>query len=162
MMQVYINAMENSKGFNKIQYVVAKGLDILCCSYGKRLLNYLKDGYEIKDKFHNGISECSWRLDDPNIIDCVMKIANCQLDYDFLYIHTQEFYKQNISETVYMYFDVWNKNHPTTVYVTPKSVYDPEYEKGQENARKILDMLFIWNVKQDKESVIELLEKELC
>lgn len=162
MMQVYVNAMENSKGFHKTQYVVEKGLDVFCCSYGKELLSYLKDGYEIKDKFHNGISERSWRVDDPNIIDCVMKIAECHLDYDFLYIHTQEYYKNNIPETIYMYFDVWKKNHPTTIYITPKSVYDPEYKKGQETARLILDMLFIWNVKQDKESVMNLLEKELC
>lgn len=162
MMQVYINAMECSKGFNKTQYVIAKGLDIFYCSYGKELLSYLKDGYEIKDKFNNGISERKWRVDDPNIIDCILKIAGCNLEYDFLYINTQEFYEHNVSETVYMYFDVWNKNHPTTVYITLKSIYDPEYIKGQKNARSILDMLFIWNVKQDKDSIIDLLEKEQC
>lgn len=54
MIQIYDDAIDISKAGSS-RFIIIKGLDMILCDKGKSLLKYLKEGYELKSIFSNGI-----------------------------------------------------------------------------------------------------------
>lgn len=182
MMSVYRGAIDASAK-DSTQYIVERSLDICRTSDLKSVINYLTGGWELKGVCHNGTLYENWRISaaqckaDPYVYAVYQRICSIvgidiALDnLHFMRISTQEYYDCADNVTVYMMVEVWQIDNakPTTIYLTPKSRIittpdgtkdNPFFDKGQEKAKSVLELLMVNSIKQDKEGLIKELRIE--
>lgn len=163
MMQIYDDALDASREGNT-KYVLSKSLDMTMCEYGKGLLKYLKDGWDIKGRFHNGTGYETYIIEnvgnDTAKIKSVMKTIG-----EITGVEPPERYAVILS--FQMFYDKSNKLEGLNLNVDT-------LEKGStkaadkfyfvdNDAEKIRDLLInILFVKQDKRGLIIRLEKEFA
>lgn len=166
-MSIYTEAVRMSrKGCP--QYIVSKSLFTVLVRDKASLLEFLKDGYTLQGKYVNGVCESSWRVDDKAVLEGIADICDLKTlsEAQFIQVETQDFYDATDSavEQTVMYLVIWKYGQKAETYwVTVKDpVSKPElFAALQENAKRIRDLLFIRGIKQDSESMIRMLEKEL-
>lgn len=160
MKQIYIDAIEESKVAD-IQYVLSKGLDMICVSDEKRLLEYLKDGWEIIVKYNNGVGYYDYKTTDKKQIAIVKGVIEKELfgfeikSASTVTISFQEFYEP-----------ITYKLEEIRAFVTFFNTVDGklEYEDFrffEDKAKRIKDLIFNLNMKQNKAKVIDLIEKKI-
>lgn len=153
MMQVYTDAIHESKSGSP-QYVLKKSLDICRTNDQEKVAEFLREGYRIDAKCVNGDLEQRWTLHSNSESDreiralaALSKILGLRKQRELIVISTQEFYDWRFEpEFVRLSISLWDciPGKPDTIQITPLDrIADPEaFLKGQETARKILDVLY--------------------
>ena len=163
MMQIYDDALDASREGNT-KYVLSKGLYMTMCEYGKGLLKYLKDGWDIQGRFHNGTGYESYIIEntgnDTVKIKAVMKIIG-----EMTGVKPPERYAVILS--FQMFYDKSNKLEGINLTVeTLKKGSTQAADKFyfiDDDAEKIRDLLInLLFVKQDRPGLIIRLEKEFA
>lgn len=160
MMQIHVNAIEKSR-VGDIQYVLRKSLDMACVSEEKRLLEYLKDGWEIAGKYNNGVGYDSYRTTDEREIFCIKNFIEKELlgfeieSASSVTISFQEFFAP-----------ITCKSKEVRGFITFYNTVDGKLEHENfrfydDNANRIKDLIFGLNMEQDKATVIDLIEKKM-
>lgn len=171
MMQVYLDALSASKS-GKPQYVLKKSLDVFRTSDEPFVISALRSGYTAT-KVISGVMERTWRITKTvkdGALDKArywqfLNAAGLSMDYAVLRICTQEFFTTSGEpEAVWMYLDAWKTGNqkPETIWITPKGkTADPiGYMAGQQAAKTLLDLLEVWSIRQDSNSLLRTLEKK--
>ena len=174
MMNVYLGAINDSK-VGADQYVLEKSLDIFRTHDEKSVVDHLSNGWELKGVCHNGVLESDWWLSayqiEHNSIVRTMHQRICDIigcntvdKGRSMRIATQEYFDDEDRETVYMTIELWAEGNskPDIYDVTPKSrvAGKREFEVGQEKAMRILDLLTLYGIKQDKDGLARRLRTE--
>lgn len=175
MMNVYLGAINDSK-VGADQYVLEKSLDIFRTHDEKSVVDYLSNGWELKGVCHNGVLYSDWWLSayqiEHNSTVRVMHQRICDLvgcntvdkARRSMRITTQEYFDKEDRETIYMAIELWSEGNgkPDIFDVTPKSrIADKQkFEAGQEKAMRILDLLTLYGIKQDKDGLVRRLRAE--
>lgn len=170
LMTVYQGAIDASRKGNP-QYVIERSLDIFRTDDKKHALYYLTGGWDIRAVCVNGVLKETWKFsvlhEKAKYYDAYQRIAellNLPKDKCVATIHAQRFYDYaGKLEAVWMYVDVWklNAKKPDTVWITPKDRLADKaaFERGQKKAQSVYDAIFMFGVKQDKESLIRQLQR---
>lgn len=159
MMQIHIDAIRKSE-VTETQYVLQKSLDMICVSDKKELLTYLKDGWEIVGKYHNGVGDDNYK-------------TNSEIEIASIKSLIEEFFGFKINPVTSVSISFREHFEPITyetqelkAYITFFRIVDGELDHenlhfNTENAKRIRDLIFILNMKQDKETVINFIEKQM-
>lgn len=161
MMQIYVNAIQKSRVAD-IQYVLSKSLDMACVSDEKKLLEYLKDGWEITGKYNNGTGYDNYKTTDENEIQCIKNFIEKELlgfeikSASTVTISFQEFFAP-----------ITCQSEEVRCFVTFYNTVDEKFEHEDfrfygDNAKRVKDIVFGLNMKQDKATVIDLIEKKMA
>lgn len=156
MMQVYIDAIEASRTGNT-QYVLSKGLDIVRVYDKKALYSLLKEGYEIRGIYHNGVGEYDYTIASSNEISIIKDFLSSALDINFgpfdkVSIRFQEFFEPIAYKREELKCFV-------TLFVNKNSSFT--YENlvlKEETASKLQNLLFRLGCKQESSQLIKLLK----
>lgn len=175
MMNVYLGAINDSK-VGSSQYVLEKSLDIFRTHDPKSVVDHLSNGWELKGICHNGVLYSDWRISAYQIEHNTIVRATYQRICDIIgynavdkvrksmRVSTQEHFDNKDRETVYMTIELWSEGNgkPDIFDVTPKSrIADKQkFEAGQEKAMRILDLLTLYGIKQDKDGLVRRLRAE--
>lgn len=160
MMQIHIDAIQKSRVAD-IQYVLRKSLDMVCVSDEKQLLEYLKDGWEIAGKYNNGAGYDNFKTTDEKEIWCIKNFIEKELlgfevkSASTVTVSFQEFFAP-----------ITCKSEEVRVFITFYNVIDGKLEHEDfrfygDNAKRVRDIIFCLNMKQDKATVIDLIEKKM-
>lgn len=161
MMQIHIDAIQKSRVAD-IQYVLRKSLDMACVSDEKQLLEYLKDGWEITGKYNNGTGYDNYKTTDEKEIQCIKNFIEKELlgfeikSASTVTISFQEFF-----------VPITCQSEEVRCFVTFYNTIDGKLEHEDfrfygDNAKRIKDIVFGLNMKQDKATVIDLIEKKMA
>ena len=156
MMQVYIDAIEASRTGNT-QYVLNKGLDIVRVYDKKALYSLLKEGYEIKGIYHNGIGEYDYTIASSKEIGIIKDFLSSALDinfgpFDIVSISFQEFFEPFTCKREELKCFV-------TLFVNKNSSFTHEnLVLKEEAASKLQSLLFRLGCKQESSKLIKLLK----
>lgn len=173
-MPVYSGALHDSQRNNKKQFVIERGLDIFRTDDVKRALYFLCGGWNIKAVCENGVLKSQWLLDLTSD-DFIQKYPTSLRIADLLELLPDE--ERYITIKTHEFFDHFNRPERLMMWVekreTPYSKAEciqitPEnegenlekFKAGQKKAQMILDILTVSGIKQDKDSLIRLLQKE--
>lgn len=159
MMQIHIDAIQKSRVAD-VQYVLKKSLDMVCVSDEKQLLEYLKDGWEIAGKYNNGAGDDNYKTTDEKEIWCIKNFIEKELlgfeikSASTVTVSFQEFFEP-----------ITCKPEEIRAFITFYNVIDGKLEHEDfrfydDNAKRIRDIIFGLNMKQDKATVIDLIEKK--
>lgn len=161
MMQIHMDAIQKSM-VAETQYVLRKSLDMACVSDKKELLKFLKDGWEIVGKYHNGVGDYDYKTASK------MEIASIKslIEKEFFGFEINPATTVTISFREY-FSPITYESEELNVYITFYNEFDGklEYEKFHfqtGKAERVRDLLFILNMKQDKATVIHLIEKKMA
>ena len=160
MMQIHIDAIQKSRVAD-IQYVLRKSLDMACVSNEKQLLEYLKDGWEIDGKYNNGDGYDDFKTTDEREIYCIKNFIEKELlgfevkSASTVTVSFQEFFAPITCES-----------EEVRAFITFYNVIDGKLEHEDfrfygDNAKRVRDFVFGLNMKQDKATVIDLIEKKM-
>lgn len=160
MMQIHIDAIQKSRVAD-VQYVLRKSLDMACVSDEKELLEYLKDGWEIARKYNNGAGYDNYKTTDEKEIWCIKNFIEKELlgfeikSASTVTISFQEFFAP-----------VTCQSEEVRAFITFYNVVDGKLEHEDfrfygDNAKGVKDIVFGLNMRQDKETVIDLIEKKI-
>lgn len=163
MMQIYDDALDASRESNT-KYVLSKSLDMTMCEYGKGLLKYLKDGWDIKGRFHNGTGYESYIIENvgkdaakiKSVIKTIGEMTGVEPPERYAVILSfQMFYnKSNKLEGINLNVETLEKGSTQA---------EDKFYFVDDDAEKIRDLLInILFVKQDKRGLIIRLEKEFA
>lgn len=159
MNDIYVNAILRSR-INDTQYVIEKSLDLLLVDNKINLLNYLKNGWNIKGKYHNGVGYYSYRIDDEATIGVLSNYLKskhkiyCTSVITTIYFSFQEFFDRSAkSEGMNVDVTIWN---------TSKKRHT-NYRLENEQAKDIYDFIVSCglcglNISQDKYMLIREIE----
>lgn len=161
MMQIYVDAIQKSR-VEDIQYVLSKSLDIACVSDEKKLLEYLKDGWEIAGKYNNGTCYEDYKTTDEREIQCIKNFIEKELlgfeikSASTVTVSFQEFFAP-----------ITCQSEEVRCFVTFYNTIDGKLEHEDfrfygDNAKRVKDIVFNLNMKQDKATVIDLIEKKMA
>lgn len=169
MMQVYSGAIQDSKTGPK-QYIFERSLDIIRTNNSNTAIDKLVDGWSLKGVCINGVLYSAWYISaaekahSPIIASIYQRICDIvgfapPASRDrAMRITTQEYFDSTDRDTVYMNVELWgaNDSKPEIFNVTPKDriANKKEFESGQEMAMRILDLLALYGIKQDGESLL--------
>ena len=165
-MQIFVNAIEKSRT-DSTQYVLFKSLDMLHVSDKRALLELLQDGWQIMGEYHNGVGYERYRLTSTfqttsvnhYIHEAILNKRQRNYCVDMIYLCFQEFFQpktcksEGINVNIHFYKKIETKNGTKTIRE------DMRFE--DESARKVKDFLITCRCKQDNDTLIDLLEKEL-
>ena len=160
MMQTHIDAIQKSRVAD-IQYVLRKSLDMVCVSDEKQLLEYLKDGWEIAGKYNNGARYDNFKTTNEREISCIKNFIEKELlgfeikSASTVTISFQEFFEP-----------ITCKSEEVRAFITFYNTIDGKLEHedfrfNAENAKRIRDIISVLHMKQDKTTVIDLIEKKM-
>lgn len=158
MMNIYVNAILGSRT-GKTRYVIEKGLDLLLIDNKRNLLEYLKNGWNIKGKYHNGVGYYSYRIDDEAIISILSNYLKskhkiyCTSVITTIYFSFQEFFDRSAkSEGMNVDVTIWN---------TSKKRHT-NYRLENEQAKDIHDFIVSCglNIPQYKANLIHEIETD--
>lgn len=156
MMQVYIDAIEASRTGNT-QYVLNKGLDIVRVYDKKALYSLLKEGYEIRGIYHNGVGEYDYTIASIKEIGIIKDFLSSALDinfgpFDIVSIRFQEFFEPIICKREELKCFV-------TLFVNKDNSFAHEnLVLKEETASKLQSLLFRLGCKQESSQLIRLLK----
>jgi len=162
---LYAHALDMSKEQSEVKYVLFNSLHIVYVYDKSELLAFLKDGYNILACFNNGVEESTWNVTDTPVVPGICKI----LKHDILskkptsvIVNEQKFYDDDYELNCrYMYIDIFYSDGTSeTFHVTEKNTQSPLFPEGQRKAEDIHGYIMHFNIKQDKESIIKLLERQ--
>ena len=160
MIQIHIDAIEKSRVAD-IQYVLRKSLDMVCISDEKQLLEYLKDGWEITAKYNNGVGYDNFKTTDEKEIWCIKNFIEKELlgfevkSASTVTVSFQEFFEP-----------ITCKSEEVRAFITFYNAIDGKLEHEDfrfygDNAKRVRDIIFGLNMKQDKVTVIDFIEKKM-
>lgn len=160
MMQIHIDAIQKSRVAD-IQYVLRKSLDMACVSDEKQLLEHLKDGWEIAGKYNNGTGYDNFKTTDEKEIWCIKNFIEKELlgfevkSASTVTVSFQEFFAP-----------ITCKSEEVRAFITFYNVIDGKLEHEDfrfygDNIKRVRDIIFGLNMKQDKATVIDLIEKKM-
>ena len=160
MMQIHIDAIQKSRVAD-IQYVLSKSLDMACVSDEKQLLAYLKDGWEIAGKYNKGAGYDTFKTTDEKEIWCIKNFIEKELlgfevkSASTVTVSFQEFFAP-----------ITCQSEEVRAFITFYNVIDGKLEHEDfrfygDNAKRVRDIIFGLNMKQDKATVIDLIEKKM-
>lgn len=161
MMQIYVDAIQKSR-VSDIQYVLSKSLDMACVSDEKKLLEYLKDGWEITGKYNNGTGYENYKTTDEMEIQCIRNFIEKELlgfeikSASTVTVSFQEFFAPVTcqSEEVRAFITFYNT-------IDGKLEHEDFHFYG-DNVKRVKDIIFGLDMKQDKATVIDLIEKKMA
>lgn len=175
MMNVYYGALWDSRNGGKPQFVIERGLSIFRTTDIKNALYFLAGGWDIKAVCRDGVMEYQWLLNLTSdkfvkTYPACLRIADLlgflpdesgyitikvYEFFNYVYAGKRERLLMSVEKRKTMY------SEPERILVTPElEKHNPEpYKIGQEKAEKILDILLLSGIKQDKDSLIRLLQK---
>lgn len=160
MMQIHIDAIQKSR-VAEVQYVLRKSLDMACVSDEKQLLEYLKDGWEIAGKYNNGTGYDNFKTTDEKEIWCIKNFIEKELlgfevkAASTVTVSFQEFFAP-----------ITCQSEEVRAFITFYNTVDGKLEHEDfrfygDNAKRVRDIVFGLNMKQDKATVIDLIEKKM-
>lgn len=160
MIQIHIDAIEKSRVAD-IQYVLRKSLDMVCISDEKQLLEYLKGGWEIAAKYNNGVGYDNFKTTDEKEIWCIKNFIEKELlgfevrSASTVTVSFQEFFEP-----------ITCKSEEVRAFITFYNAIDGKLEHEDfrfygDNAKRVRDIVFGLNMKQNKVTVIDLIEKKM-
>lgn len=160
MNQIFTNAIENSR-VGKPEYVLSKSLYMVRTNNEKRVIQYLKDGYQLRGKFVNGVGEYTYRVSDSSYIPVIKSFIETELlgleiidTVDIIIADFQEFFEPITCrrEELRLSVQFWKNGESKPVIVRFTG----------ENAEKAMTFLLCCcgNMKQDGTSLLNLLEKK--
>lgn len=160
MMQIHIDAIQKSR-VAEVQYVLSKSLDMAYISDEKRLLKYLKDGWEIAGKYNNGVGYDNYKTTDEREIFCIKNFIEKELlgfeikPASAITVSFQEFFAPITckSEEIRGFITFYN--------TVNRKLEHENFRFYGDNAKRIKDLIFGLNMKQDKAAVIDLIEKKM-
>lgn len=154
MNDLHVHALEESKNIGK-RFVIYKSLHEMRVGEDS-IYEHLKDGYEIRSVCVNGEMHNTWKIEDKNIIRSLEHILEMKLECNFLFVKTQEFFDALYkSEGVKMWIELWkNEQKPETIILHERD------DKTQAKIKKILDIIFIRNLKQYKDDILRFYERK--
>ena len=166
MMQIFVNAIEKSRTDNT-QYVLFKSLDMLCVSDKRKLLELLKDGWQMMGEYHNGVGYEKYYITDSSVVKSFENYLN-----DKVFKHPTKSDVIHNANTVYIHFQIYyepitckieGSNVGITFFQHNGNQCVPEYFRieNSENVELIKRFLNVFGVKQDNDSLIDLFEKEM-
>ncbi len=158
-MKIHIDAIEKSRVAD-IQYVLKKNTDTACISDKKQLLTLLKDGWDIVGKYNNGAGYDNYKTTDEKEISCIKSFIEKELlgfeikSASTVTISFQEFFEPVTCES-----------EDLRAFIVFHHIVNGKFEHegfrfNGENAKKVRDVVLGLNMKQDKATVIDLLEKK--
>ena len=159
-MQIHIDAIQKSR-VEDVQYVLRKSLDMACVSDEKQLLEYLKDGWEIAGKYNNGTGYDNFKTTDKKEIWCIKNFIEKELlgfevkSASTVTVSLQEFFAP-----------ITCQSEEVRAFITFYNTVDGKLEHEDfrfygDNAKRVRDIVFGLNMKQDKATVIDLIEKKM-
>lgn len=160
MTQIYTYAIENSR-VGKPEYVLSKSLHMVRTNNENRVMMYLKDGYQLRGKFVNGVGEYTYRVSNSPFIPKIKSFIETELlgfeiigTVDVIIADFQEFFEPITCrrEELRLSVQFWKngESKPEIVRFTG------------ENAEKVRTFLLYncGNMEQDGTSLLNLLEKK--
>lgn len=167
MMQIHIDAIQKSR-VAETQYVLSKSLDMVCISNEKQLLEYLKDGWEIVGKYHNGVGEYNYKVSSKNDVDFnifVIDSIKGFIEKELLGFEIKPATAVTISFQEF-FAPVTCQSEEVRAFITFYNTVDGKLEHedfrfNTENAKRIRDIISVLHMKQDKATVIDLIEKKM-
>lgn len=157
MNDIYVNAILKSQT-KDTQYVIEKSFDLLLVDNKIDLLNYLKNGWNIKGKYHNGSGCYKYIIKDKTVIDILFhyletktKLYNNFTVTDII-LNFQEYFDRNAnSEGINVDITIWN---------TPNKKYQHYRLDNTNTVRDILGFITSCslNISQDKHMLIREIE----
>ena len=165
-MQIFVNAIEKSRTDNT-QYVLFKSLDMLCVSDKRKLLELLKDGWQMMGEYHNGIGYEKYYITDSSVVKSFENYLNDKVfkrntksdvihNANTVYINFQFYY-----EPITCKVDGSNANITFFQHKGNQCIHEHFRIENNENIELIKRFLNVFSVKQDNDTLIDLLEKEL-
>ena len=160
MMQIHVDAIKASLR-GKTQYVLSKSLDMVRVSDLETLLDYLKSGWDIVEKYHNGDGEENYKTTSESEIDRIKYVIENLTGFEIKPATTV-----TVSFTEY-FEDVTCKPEKLVAEAIFFNIVDEKlehenYRFEDDEAKKIRDvMVHILGMRQDKSAIISLLEKQL-
>lgn len=155
-MQIYADAMSASR-VGDIQYVLQNSLQMERTCNKERVLELLESGWNITGKFNNGAGYENYKIENETHIDILINFLNNKFECPtsktkIIILSFQEFYNYDYqSEGMNVDITFWNEQ-----------MQHDNLRLDGERAKDIRDFLVLHLfVKQDKDSLIDLLEKEL-
>lgn len=154
MNDLHVHALEESKNIGK-RFVIYKSLHEMRVGEDS-IYEHLKDGYEIRSVCVNGEMHNIWKIEDKNIIRSLEHILEMKLECNFLFVKTQEFFDALYkSEGVKMWIELWkNEQKPEIIILHERD------DKTKAKIKKILDIIFIRNLKQYKDDILRFYERK--
>ena len=159
MMQTHIDAIQKSR-VTEVQYVLSKSLDMACVSDENQLLEYLKDGWEIAGKYNNGVGYENFKTTDKKEIWCIKNfVEKGLLGFEVKSASTVTVSFQEIFEPITC------KSEEVRAFITFYNAIDGKLEHENfrfygDNAKRVRDIIFGLNMKQDKATVIDFIEQK--
>ena len=159
MMQIHVDAITASR-IAETQYVLSKSLDMVRVSDKRKLLDYLKSGWDIVGKYSNGVGSDEYKTSSESEIERVK-----------YFVEKEQGANINPADTATVVFhDYYNEvtceSEKLIAYVT-FSNYSNGQRKNErfcyqdEKAIELRDHVWILGMRQDKSTIITLLEKQL-
>lgn len=158
MMQIHIDAIQKSRVAD-VQYVLSKSLDMACVSDEKKLLEYLKDGWEIAGKYNNGVGYDNYKTTNEKEIWCIKNFVEKEL----LGFETKSASTVTVSFQEF-FAPITCQSEEVRAFITFYNTVDGKYEVFRfygDNAKRIKDIIFALHMRQDKATVIDLIEKKM-
>lgn len=166
MMQIFVDAIEKSRT-DDTQYVLFRSLDMKCISDKRKLLELLKDGWQIMGKYHNGIGYEKYHITDSSIVKFFGNYLNDKIferniksdvihNANTVYIDFQIYY-----EPINCKVDGSNAGITFFQHKGNQCIHEYFYIENNENVESIETFLDAFCIKQDNDTLIDLLEKKL-
>ena len=159
-MQIHIDAIEKSRT-EDTQYVLRKSLYMVRISNKKDLLEYLKDGWDIVGKYHNGVRDEYYKITNQTELSCIKEfierihfIRNIK-SVSTITVHFSEYFEPITCKTIELMGTV-------KLFGLVDGKLEHEIFCCREKyANKLKGLLLDLSIQQDKTSVINLLEKKM-
>lgn len=117
MNDIYVNAILKSQT-KSTQYVIEKSFDLLLVDNKIDLLNYLKNGWNIKGKYHNGSGYYKYIIKDKTVIDILfhyletrIKLCSDSIVTDIVLNFQEYFDRRANSEGMNVDITIWNTSN---------------------------------------------------
>jgi len=160
MMQIHVDAITASR-IAETQYVLSKSLDMVRVSDKRKLLDYLKSGWDIAGKYHNGDNEENYKTTSESEIDRIKYVVENLSGIEIkpattVTVSFTEYFERITCKPEKLVAEAIFFN-----FVGEKLEHENFRFEGDE-AKKIRDVIvYILGMRQDKSAIITLLEKQL-
>lgn len=161
MTQIQNNAIRDSQ-IENTQYVISNGSKQICIADKRELLAFLRYAWDIVKKYNNGIGEDNFNISEPSEVKCIQdfieqellefNIASCATN---ILVSFQEFYEPESLEIEEL------RSNVSLLKISAEGPLNWEcFYFTNENAEKLRNEILRLNIKQDKKSLVTILEKE--
>lgn len=122
------------------------------------ICEYLNDGWKIRARFINGDMFQKWKIEDKNVIDSIENVLGIELESDFLFVETQEFFDELYRPNgIKMEVELWKDDESKPRII---SLVDMNKEHRRNKIDKILDIMFIRHLEQYKDDILKFYQQK--